>query len=142
MTAILVVDILAVLITGLVGLRFGRDRRGEGLGIVRGLKGAGLIPLGLQAGVLLLFGAGEMLSGDLSGAGHLIPLATTLLLASLAWVRPVEGGIALLVVGAAGTQEYRGGAASLIMVDPQLVSGCLFLVAGALGWKAAAPPAD
>ncbi|MCX6025121.1 MAG: hypothetical protein NTY23_02475 [Chloroflexi bacterium] len=91
---------------------------------------AALVPLGLQAAVLALFGLGEMLSGDLSGAGHLISLVAAVLPAFLAWKRPLEGGIALVVMGLAAAAGYRDLAATGITVAPQLVSGLLFFIAG------------
>ena len=141
MTTMLVVNILAVVVVGFTALRRGRDRRVDGLGFVRGLMIAGLVPLGLQAIILTLFGFGEMASGDLSGAGHLVSLAATVLLAFLAWKRPIEGGVALVIVGIASAPQYRDAIASIIMVAPQLVSGALFLVAGTAGWSASAPRA-
>ncbi len=93
---------------------------------------AALIPLGLQVAVLLLFGIGEMASGDISGAGHLLPAAAAVLLGVLSWQRPLEGGIALILVGVFAVPEFRNAAvALLIMAAPQFASGVLFLT-GAL----------
>ena len=94
---------------------------------------AGLVPLGLQVAILLLFGLGEMASGDLSGAGHLLPAAATGLLGLLAWRRPLEGGSALLGVGLVSAAGFSAPSALLIMAAPQVVSGALFLAGGLLG---------
>ena len=130
MTIAILLTIVSVVVVGFIVLRFGGDRRLKGIGWVEGLMIAGLIPLGLQVLVLALFGFGEMASGDLSGAGHLVPLAATVLLAFLAWKRPIEGGVALVMVGLATAAEFYDATARLIMAAPQLLGGGLFLVAG------------
>ena len=129
MTSILV-NVLAIAFVGFVLLRKGRDRRVRNQPTVRRLMIAGLIPLGLQVAIFLLFGLGEMASGDLSGAGHLLPVVATLVLALLSWKRPFEGGAALLVVGVVTRADVSDATAMLIMVAPQIVSGLLFLLAG------------
>jgi hypothetical protein len=91
---------------------------------------AGLILLGLQVGVFLLFGIGEMASGDLSGAGHLLPAVATVVLAVLAWRRPVEGGVALVLIGVLARVGVSDITALLILAAPPIVSGLLFLLAG------------
>jgi len=45
----------------------------------------------------------------------------------LCWKRPLEGGVALLVVGVITLVVVSGGAAMLIMAAPMLLSGALFL---------------
>jgi len=124
------VSLISIAVVGIIVLRSGRDTRVEGIAWVRGTMIAALIPLGLQAAVLALFGLGEILAGDLSGAGHLISLLTTLLAAFLAWKRPLEGGIALVVMGLTAAAGYRDITSIGIMSAPQLVSGLLFLTAG------------
>ena len=94
MTNAILLSFISIATVGYVLLRLGRDRRVKGIGWVQGFMIIGLIPLGLQSLVLALFGFGEMASGDLSGVGHLFPLAATLMLALLSWKRPIEGGIA------------------------------------------------
>jgi len=137
---VIVIDIIAIVVVGSLALCLRPDRRGRGIGFIRWFKVGGLVPLGLQVCVLTLFGIGEMASGDQSGAGHLVTLAAGLLLALLAWLRPIEGGIGLLLVGAASATQVTDATARLILVDPQLVAGCIFLLAGVAGWRAAAPP--
>jgi len=126
----ILVSLIPIAVVGFIVLRSGRDTRVEGIAWVRGTMIAALIPLGLQAVVLALFGLGEMLSGDLSGAGHLLSLVATVLTAFLAWRRPLEGGIALVVMGLVAAAGYRDLTAIAIMSAPQLVSGLLFLTAG------------
>jgi hypothetical protein len=48
----------------------------------------------LQVAIFLLFGVGEM-AAAISGAGHLLQVAVAALLGILAWMRPLEGGVAL-----------------------------------------------
>ena len=67
--------------------------------LAKGLKITALVPLGLATAVLLLFGVGEMASGDWSGVGHLIPAALIGLLMWLGWKRPLWSGILLLILG-------------------------------------------
>lgn len=124
---------ISVIVVGLIFLRFHADEHGKDVGWIRGLKVAALIPLVLQSLILALFGFGEMASGDLSGAGHLAPLALTILLAFLTWKRPLEGGVALLIVGLGTMAEFYDAMARMIMAAPQLVSGGLFMLAGLAG---------
>jgi len=126
----ILVSLISIAVVGFIVLRSGRDTRVEGIAWVRGTMIAALIPLGLQAAVLALFGLGEMLAGDLSGAGHLLSLVATVLTAFLAWTRPLEGGIALVVMGLVAATGYRDLTSIAIMSAPQLVSGLLFLTAG------------
>ena len=129
MTTILI-SILAIAIVGLVLFRKGGDQRVHEHGTASRLMIVGLIPLGLQIAIFLLFGLGEMASGDLSGAGHLLPAVATLVLVLLSWKRPIEGGAALFIVGAVSTTDVSDTTALLIMAAPQIVSGLLFLLAG------------
>ena len=143
MIAILVVHALAVVVVALVAWRFGRDRRGKGISLVRWPKIVALIPLGLQVCIFTMANTGLIPPGYVGGARTLIPLAAAVLLAVLAWMRPVEGGVALLAVGVASLLEYHGDeTATTFMAYPELVSGCLFLVAGMAGWRAAPPRVD
>lgn len=148
-------NIVAIAVMGFLVLRRGPDRHTASIRPARWLRGAGSIPLGLQVAIYLLFGIGEMLSGDLSGAGHLLPAAATTLLGILAWLRPLEGGIALLggaalfigvfiagVASAIGPESAAISPALLITAAPQLVSGTLFFIAGMLSRRSIAPEAD
>jgi hypothetical protein len=139
-------NIVAVVIVGFLVWRRGRDQRVGNIKAVLWLRIAGLIPLGLQIAVLLLFGLGEMGSGDLSGLSHLLPAVAIVLLAILAWLRPFEGGIALfaggalfiiifiasLVASVPGPSITGISSALMILAVPQLVSGLLFFIAGLL----------
>ena len=130
MTTAILLSIVSIVVVGFIALRSGGDRRLKGIAWAQGAMIAGLIPLGLQVLVLALFGFGEMASGDLSGAGHLVPLAATVLLAFLGWKRPIEGGAAFVMVGLATAAEFYDATARMIMAAPQLLGGALFLVAG------------
>jgi len=140
MTSILV-NALAIVIVGFVLVRQGRDQRAREHPTARRLMIAALIPLGLQVGIYLLFGLGEMASGDVSGAGHLLPAVGTLALALLSWRRPIEGGAALLVVGIVSRADVSDATALLIMAAPQIVSGLLFLLAGWIAQRGTTPEA-
>ena len=140
MTSILV-NALAIVIVGFVLVRQGRDQRAREHPTARRLMIAALIPLGLQVGIYLLFGLGEMASGDVSGAGHLLPAVGTLALALLSWRRPIEGGAALLVVGIVSRADVSDATALLIMGAPQIVSGLLFLLAGWIAQRGTTPEA-
>lgn len=131
----IIVSFIAIAVVGVVVLRYGGDRRVKPIGWVQGLMIVGLIPLGLQGLFLAFFGFAELASGGLGGGlSHLVPLAATVLLAFLAWKRPIEGGVALLIVGLTTLAAWYDWAvlSKMIMAAPQLVSGGLFL-AGGLG---------
>jgi hypothetical protein len=149
-------NIVAIVVVGLLVLRRGRDQRAGSIRPAHWLRIAGLIPLGLQVAIFLLFGIGEVASDDLSGAGHLVQVAVAGLLGTLAWMRPLEGGIALFVCGALSAASFIVGVvtsprpteptvispALMIMAVPQLVSGVLFFIAGMLARSATPPGAD
>jgi hypothetical protein len=152
----LLANIAAIAVVGFLVLRWGRDRRAGSIQSAHWLRIAGLIPLGLQVAIFLLFGIGEMAGGDLSGAGHLLQVAVIVLLGILAWMRPLEGGVALFCGGALFVVDFivgvvtsgplpESGAVSpaiLIMAAPQMVSGVLFFIAGMLARGATTPGAD
>jgi hypothetical protein len=125
-----IVSIIAILAVGLVlvlrgpATYVGQSRTARWLAVVA------LVPLGLQVAVYLVFGIGEMASGDWSGAGHLVPAIATGVLGFLCWKRPLEGGVALLLVGVITLLLTSGGAAILIVAAPMLLSGALFLASG------------
>lgn len=148
-------NIVAIAAVGFLVLRRGRDQRAGGIRSAHWLRIAGLIPLGLQVLIYLVFGIGEMTSGDLGGAGHLLQVAVTALLGMLAWMRPLEGGIALFVCGALSviglivalvpSGPLPEGAvlspALMITAVPQIVSGVLFFIARLLARRATTPEA-
>jgi hypothetical protein len=139
-------NIVAIVIMGLLVWRRGRDQRVGSIKAAHWLRIAGLIPLGLEVAILLFFGFGEMGSGDLSGVSHLLPAVAIVLLGILAWLRPLEGGIALFAGGALfiiiffaslaastpGPSITGISSAIMILAVPQLVSGVLFFIAGLL----------
>ena len=63
------------------------------------LKIVAILPLVFTVSVLLLFGVGEAVGGDLSGLMHLVEVLIVGAVIWLAWKRPVWGG-ALLLAGA------------------------------------------
>jgi hypothetical protein len=148
------VSIISIAVVGVVVLRYGRDRRVKSIGWVQGLMIVGLILLGLQGLLLLLLalvGFAELRAGVQSGVQHLgpaaatvvqdlvAPAATVLLLAFLAWKRPIEGGVALLIVGLTtlptlAESYYMMPMCIMMMAAPQLVSGGLFLAGGLGAW--------
>jgi hypothetical protein len=153
---IFLANIVAIAAVGFLVLRRGRDQRDGSIRSAHWLRIAGFIPLGLQVAILLLFGIGEMASGDLSGAGHLLQVAVTALLGILAWMRPLEGGVALFggaalfivgfIVGVVTSVPLPESTvispAIMIMAAPQIVSGVLFFIAGMLARSATTPGAD
>ncbi|MHC4811188.1 MAG: hypothetical protein ACYTEV_12615 [Planctomycetota bacterium] len=130
MIAVLAVNLGALAVLAWRVWRVGHDFGGEGdrAGFV--LKTAAVVLLSMQAGVLAMFGVGEILGGDPSGAGHLVTLAFVAALAMLAWRRPLDGGVALLVVAAANTTLFRTPVAFGIMVAPHLLAAAGLLLAG------------
>ncbi len=138
MTSIFV-SILAIAIVGFVLFRKGGDQRVHEHRTASRLMIVGLIPLGLQIAIFMLFGLGEMASGELSGAGHLLPAVATLVLMLLSWKRPIEGGAALFVIGAVTTTDFSDTTALLIMAAPQIFSGLMFLLAGWIAQGGASP---
>ncbi len=144
------INILAIVAVGIFVLRRGRDQRVGSIKSAHWLRIAGLVPLGLQVAIFLLFGIGEMASGDLSGAGHLLQVAVAVLLGILAWMRPLEGGGALFVGAILFIVSFMIGStpppelsvispAIMILAAPQIVSGALFSIAGMLARRAATP---
>lgn len=138
MTSIFV-NILAIAIVGFVLIRKGQEQRVWDQPTASRLMIVGLIPLGLQIAIFMLFGLGEMASGELSGAGHLLPAVATLVLMLLSWKRPIEGGAALFVIGAVTTTDVSEATALLIMAAPQIFSGLMFLLAGWIAQGGASP---
>jgi hypothetical protein len=63
---------------------------------IKGLKIAAMVPLGFMVLVLLMFGIGESMGGDLSGLMHLVPVVFVGIVIWLCWKRPLWGGILLL----------------------------------------------
>ena len=153
---LILANIVASAAVGFLVLRRGRDQRAGRIRSVHWLRIAGLIPLGLQVLIYLVFGIGEMASGELGGAMHLLEAIIIALLGMLAWMRPLEGGIALFVCGALSAvgfivalvasgplpEDAVIGPSVIITAVPQIVSGVLFFTAGMLGKSAATRGAD
>jgi len=108
------------------------------------LKIAASALLVVPIAVLLLFTAGEVAGGDVSGVQHLAQAAPLILLLVAGWRYPRTAGIALLALGilVLGLWLFfllRGGpstsgaglaAAGIVLFAPPLVAGWLFLKAG------------
>ncbi len=153
---IFVTNILAVIVLGVIVWRRGRDRRPWMAPAGRSLLIAGLVVLGLVAAVYLVFGVGEMLGDVAGGAGHLIELLAVGALLILAWMRPLEGGIAIFACGvlsalgfftamlSAGPIPQFSMISPALMITslPQVLSGGLLFAAGMLGRKTAGTPAQ
>jgi hypothetical protein len=143
-------NIVVIVVVGWIVWRRGRDRRVDSIPSPLGLRIAALIPLVPQAAIYLLFGVAEMVGGDLSGGMHLLQLAVIVLPAILAWMRPLEGGIGLVLAGVASAVPFISAMATagsseptvvspalLILAVPQILSGVLFFIAGMLGRRVA-----
>jgi hypothetical protein len=110
---------------------------------IRGLKIAAMVPLGFMVLVLLMFGIGEVVGGDLSGIQHIVPVVFVGLVVWLCWRRPLWGGI-LLLLGASfftltfwrmfTSEDLSAMVAPLvIMILPLAFSGLLLLAAEGVG---------
>ena len=144
-------NLVVIVVLGILVLLRGRDRRVGSVPSARWLRIAGLVPLCAQVAFYLLFGLGEMTSGDVSGAGHLLQVVAIVLIALLAWMRPLEGGVALFTaavlytIGMLASVPGRGfdaiSSALTIVALPQIISGVLFFIAGMLARSATTPGA-
>lgn len=98
----------------------------------------GLLLLTLYGAIWLIFGIGEISSGDLSGISHLVPAFLIYVLIYLCWRRPFEGGITLLataiIFGVRELPAYSTGmvgspAFIIIGVLPPLLAGFFLILA-------------
>lgn len=103
------------------------------------IKVLALVPLGLTAGVLLLFTLGETASGDWSGLGHLVQLLPVLFLMWLSWRRPSLGALLLIALAAVAAISYYGRLSAValtppfwLLVAPILIAAALLFAAGRL----------
>jgi hypothetical protein len=139
-------SIVAIAVIGFILWRRGRDQWDGSVGSARWLRIAALIPLSLQVAVFLLFGIGEMVGGDLSGAGHLLQVVLAVSLGILAWMRPLEGGVVLFITGLLTYLSFPDAAefsiGGIILAAPPVLSGLLFTIAGMLARGASTPEAD
>jgi hypothetical protein len=100
------------------------------------LKATGFAILLLPIGFLLLFAFGEILGGDLSGAGHFIQLAPLLLVIWISWKAPKVGGLILIAIGLILAIVYpimaRGFSipaivsVEVLLFGPPIIAGTLF----------------
>ncbi|OGG11836.1 hypothetical protein A2Z00_01495 [Candidatus Gottesmanbacteria bacterium RBG_13_45_10] len=99
----------------------------------------GLAILLIPIAFLSLFLIGETVGGDWSGLIHLVQMLPLLLLALLAWKKPLIGGILLVSIGVLLGIAYALSArgfpiqtillVELILFSPPIVSGICFLSA-------------
>lgn len=130
------VNLFSGLLLAALVWRKGRASLPSGSKAVRYLKRAGVLFLAAQVMVYALFGFGEILEGDWSGAGHLVQALIVTALAWLAWLRPREGGLALLAGVAAFVFSFAFAgslpemsvlsASILIIALPQALAGLCF----------------
>ena len=113
------------------------ERSRRGLWLAR----SALVLMALYCAFLLLLAVGEMASGDVSGAQHLVPVLIIIVLMVLARSRPVAGGAALVVIGVLASAFYflavHGEVAFRVQAvllggAPFAVCGLLFLASAAL----------
>jgi hypothetical protein len=102
------------------------------------LRWFALAPAGFFCGLWLIFGAGEVAGGDISGVTHLAPAVLIIILVILAWKWTRAGGIGMLLTGIgiliyllASIQNPQARLPGAILTGgPFLFSGLLFLLAG------------
>jgi len=100
------------------------------------LKIAGLVVIGLVIAILLLFGIGEMASGDLSGLSHVIPAIVLGGVAVLS-LKTVRGsGVTLMVLGVfiavfflMQTVPFQSRLTAILLTGGPILLGGLLLVA-------------
>ncbi len=136
-----ILTVVAILVLLIVVFRRAPDKVTVSNTRAKWLMRIALVLMGLYVVFWLFFGIGEMISGDLSGAFHLVPAIMVVVLMFLAWRRPKEGGVIIVVLGLLVSLYYafatmQGGRSfdvtSLIGGVPFLVSGLLLLGAVAL----------
>lgn len=143
--ALLLANLIAIVVLGILVLRRGSDPRIKSSTPARVLRIVACIILGIPLVVFLIFGIGEMVGGDLSGGMHLVEA----LVGILAWKRPFEAGIILCLSSLALggfflinllADHVREGPINfhslLILVLPTLITGILFLSAGIMARRA------
>jgi hypothetical protein len=100
-----------------------------------GLRWAALLVVGLAVAFWLFMGIGEMASGDLSGASHLVPAVLVAGVSFLAWKSPLVGGLVLVALGVvASIFFFTPGRPGILAITggPFLLGGLLFVAVAAL----------
>jgi len=147
--ALLLANLIAIVVLGILVLRQGPDPHIRVSPPARVLRIVACIVLGIPLVIFLIFGIGEMIGGDLSGAMHLLQALFVILLGVLAWMRPLESGVILCLYGAVvagfflfniiadpSSQGSVLSPALLILALLPLLAGTLFLIAGVLARRA------
>ncbi len=141
-----VANIVAIAVMGFLVARHRRERAAASTGWAHGLRIAALVPLGVQMAVFIAFGIDALASGDINGVGHLLQTALVAALTLLVWRRPLEGGVALFIIGAVTSlslsQSAAPGFARMILTAPQTASGVLFFIAALLSQRETTPRAS
>lgn len=115
----------------------------DGKAVAQVLKIAGLAVIGLVVAFLLFMGIGEMASGDLSGASHVIPAVVLGGLAALSFKTARAGGAVLAVLGAliglffyTQTSSLQARLTAIMLTGgPLLVGGLLLLASAAVAGR-------
>lgn len=136
-----ILTLVAILVLAIIAFRRSPDKVIVSNKQAKWLLYTALVLMGIYTAFWLFFGMGEMISGDLSGVIHLVPAILLIVFMFLAWRRPVEGGVALIILGVLASLYYgvatmQGGRSfqvtSLIGGVPYLLFGLLLLGATAL----------
>ncbi len=147
--ALLLANLIAIVVLGILVLRQGPDPRIKVSPPAPAVRIVACIVLGIPLAIFLVFGIGEMVGGDLSGAMHLLQALFVILLGVLAWMRPFEGGVTLCLCGVAVAGLFlfdlmvapspEGSVLSpalIILALLPLLAGTLFLITGILARRA------
>ena len=104
--------------------------------LANGLKIGAEILLGATFVILLIVSINDMLTGNFTSTGLLVPAAVFAIFMWLGWIKPSETGLALVLFGAILIIVFRNIANSpsawRMMGSSTLVTGLLLLGAG---WK-------
>jgi hypothetical protein len=136
---LIVIYVLAVAVMVYFSVKKGPDRSVVRKSSSAALFWIALTILTLYGALWLVFGVGEITTGDMSGLSHLIPAVLIYTLIYLCWRRPFEGGITLIVAGLIfGLREIPGYLAGnnsiffLIGILPPVLAGLLLVIAHSL----------
>jgi hypothetical protein len=133
---LIIIYVLAVVVMVYFSVKKGPDRSVIRKSSSAALFWIALTILTLYGALWLVFGVGEITTGDVSGLSHLIPAVLIYTLIYLCWRRPFEGGITLIVAGLIfGLREIPGFLTGnvtiflLIGILPPVFAGLLLVIA-------------
>jgi hypothetical protein len=125
---------IATLILAVVLLRRPPERSETRSRLARWMLFGALLLMGLHTAFWLSFTVGEVIGGDVSGLSHLPPALILITLMALAYRRPREAGVFLVIVGTAASVFFsaatHGGKG--FQLQAVLLGGVPFLLAGLL----------